>query len=148
MNYLGVLLILVTVALFVTEIFSSAYALFALAGLVALIMGLLLILQTSVSAALFYTMFMLMLLFIAAGAFFIARRVSASRKLHVATGKEELIGRLAVVRSALHPMGKVFVDGELWNAQISSGKAEVGDHVLITGVDGLVLTVSKSQQEV
>ena len=143
MNYLGLLLILVAVALFITEIFSSAYALFALAGLVALIMGLLLILQTSVSAALFYTLFVLMLLFVAGGVFFIARRVSASRKLHVATGKEELIGRLAVVRSALNPTGKVFIDDELWNATIASDEADIGEKVLITGVNGLVLTVSK-----
>ena len=143
MNYLGLLLILVAVALFITEIFSSAYALFALAGLVALIMGLLLILQTSVSAVLFYTMFVLMLFFIAGGAFFIARRVSASRRLHVATGKEELIGRLAVVRGALNPTGKVFIHGELWNATIASDEADIGEKVLITGVNGLVLTVSK-----
>jgi len=143
LNYVGLLLILVGIGLFVTEIFTSAYALFALAGLVSLILGLLLTFQASVNSGVFYGLFVLMLALVAGGAFFIVRRVSESRLTHVAAGKEDLIGRLAQVRSHLHPTGTVFIEGELWNARIVSGEAEPGEQVVIVGVEGLVLTVRK-----
>jgi len=61
----------------------------------------------------------------------------------VAAGKEELVGRTAVVEIALEPKGVVFVDGERWTAIADKGRVEPEEEVIITIVDGLNLMVTK-----
>ena len=82
---------------------------------------------------------------------FIALAVQRGIRVHrrrVSSGAEDLAGRTAIVRVALHPRGTVFVKGELWAAVCENGWAEIGETVTITGVDNLVLcTVRNSSQE-
>ncbi len=61
----------------------------------------------------------------------------------VTTGKEDLIGRTAVVRTKLDPRGEVFIENELWRAEIDKGTAEPEEEVVITKVQGLKLYVTK-----
>jgi membrane-bound serine protease (ClpP class) len=63
----------------------------------------------------------------------------------VAAGREELIGKTGVVKTALTPKGLVLVEGEHWAAVIDKGRAEPEEEVIITKVDGLRLTVTKKQ---
>jgi membrane-bound serine protease (ClpP class) len=53
-----------------------------------------------------------------------------------------LIGEVGVVRERLAPGGKVFVHGELWNAEASE-PIEVGAKVRVIGVDRLVLRIEE-----
>ena len=64
-----------------------------------------------------------------------------SQRRPVNTGREGLIGQTAVVRVALDPKGTVFVEGETWNASMEGGKADSGEEVVVTGVEGLRLRV-------
>ena len=68
--------------------------------------------------------------------------VRAHRK-KIAAGKEELIGKTAVVVTTLNPKGMVLVEGERWTAVIEKGQVEPEEEVVITRVDGLKLIVSK-----
>ena len=61
----------------------------------------------------------------------------------IAAGREELIGKTGVVKTALAPKGLVLVEGERWTAVIDKGRAEPDEEVTITRVDGLKLTVTK-----
>jgi membrane-bound serine protease (ClpP class) len=70
--------------------------------------------------------------------------VRAHRK-QVAAGREELVGRTAVVEVPLEPRGVVLVEGEHWTAIIDKGRAEPEEEVIITKVDGLKLMVTKKQ---
>ena len=63
----------------------------------------------------------------------------------VTTGKEELIGKTAVVEIALEPKGVVLVEGERWTAVVDKGRVEPEEEVIITKVDGLKLMVTKKQ---
>jgi membrane-bound serine protease (ClpP class) len=74
--------------------------------------------------------------------FAIQRAVLAHRR-RVATGREELIGKTAVVRAALNPEGMVLFKGELWTAVSEKGRVEPGEEVSITKVDSLKLYVTK-----
>ncbi len=58
----------------------------------------------------------------------------------IVTGEEGLVGEFGVARTSLHPEGKVFVHGELWDA-VSSASIAAGDRVQVRSVEGLVLTV-------
>lgn len=66
-----------------------------------------------------------------------------SRRRRSAVGVETLVGRRAVVVTALAPRGKVRVDGELWRAD-SSVPVEPGGEVVIRAVNGLVLDVEQA----
>ncbi len=61
----------------------------------------------------------------------------------VAAGKEELVGRTAVVEIALEPKGVVLIEGERWTAIADKGRVAPEEEVIITKVDGLKLIVTK-----
>jgi len=58
-------------------------------------------------------------------------------------GKEDLLGKIAEVITALEPKGTVFVQGEQWTAISEKGRVDPGQEVIITKVDGLKLYVAK-----
>ena len=61
----------------------------------------------------------------------------------IAAGREELMGRTALVEVALEPKGIVLVDGEHWTAIIDNGRAEPEEEVIVSKVEGLKLIVTK-----
>ena len=64
----------------------------------------------------------------------------------VTAGREDLIGRMAEVRTVMNPKGVVFVEGENWTATSESGRMEPGEEVFITRVEGLKLWVSNKKK--
>ena len=61
----------------------------------------------------------------------------------IAAGREELVGRIALVEVALEPKGIVLVDGEHWTAIIDNGSAEPEEEVIVSRVEGLKLIVTR-----
>ena len=88
-------------------------------------------------------LFALIIIAVAVFLYFVVIWVIHAHQRKVEAGKEELIGRKAVVRTALNPKGMVFIEDELWNAVIANGTAEPEEEVIITKVEGLTLTVTK-----
>jgi membrane-bound serine protease (ClpP class) len=67
------------------------------------------------------------------------------RRYRVTTGAEGLIGAAAEVIETCEPNGRVRLRGEIWRARCAS-RAEVGERVTVTGVDGLTLEVEPAEQ--
>ncbi len=63
----------------------------------------------------------------------------------IAAGKEDLVGKTAVVDIALEPKGVVMVEGERWTAITDKGQIEPEEEVIITKVEGLKLRVTKKE---
>ncbi len=63
----------------------------------------------------------------------------------VSAGREELISKVAEVTTKMEPKGVVRIYGEQWTAILDKGKAEPGEEVLITKVEGLKLRVTKQE---
>lgn len=63
-----------------------------------------------------------------------------TRRRRATVGVETLIGRRAVVVSALAPEGQVRLDGELWRARSAEPLAP-GAGVVVRRIDGLTLDV-------
>ena len=76
--------------------------------------------------------------------FVIIWSVRAHRR-QVAAGREDLVGRTALVEVALDPKGVVLVEGERWTAIADSGRIEPEEEVTITKVEGLKLRVTKNK---
>ena len=76
---------------------------------------------------------------------FVINRVIRAHRRQASTGREELVGRTAVVKVALAPEGTVMFKGEHWTAVSETGPINPGEEVIITKVDGLKLWVAKKQ---
>ncbi len=77
---------------------------------------------------------------------FLMTLVLRARRNKVVTGEQGLVGTVGVVRSPLTPQGKVFVNGELWDAY-SVAPAQIGEQVRVVRVDGLALQVEPLRHE-
>jgi len=77
-------------------------------------------------------------------AFAVQRSIRAHRH-QASAGREELVGKIAEVKIALEPKGIVFIEGERWTAISEKGRAEPGEEVIVTKVDGLKLWVTKKE---
>ena len=69
-----------------------------------------------------------------------------ARRSKVVTGEQGLVGAIGIVRSPLAPQGKVFVNGELWDAY-SVLPLAMGEQVRVVRVEGLVLEVESLRQQ-
>jgi membrane-bound serine protease (ClpP class) len=63
-----------------------------------------------------------------------------ARRNKVVTGEQGMIGEVAIVCAPLTPSGKVFVQGELWDA-VSTANVDAGQRVVVRRVENLVLHV-------
>ncbi len=145
-NWAGVFLILLAFGLFVAEIFTPTFGILTAGGITALVLGSLILLPGG--SPLFtispWLIAVVTICIAALFAFVISRIVGAHRR-RATTGREELVGKAAVVRVALAPEGTVFFKGELWAAVSEKGRVEPGEEVIITRVDGLKLWVTRKE---
>ena len=142
LNIAGIALILLAVGLFVLEVFVPSHGILGVGGVVAFFLGALMLFDRADPA------FRLPLAYIIPGtlltAAFVLWVVGAglrAQRLPVTTGKEAMLGQVATVVARIDPSGgKVFFDGEYWNA-VSDSAVEAGQAVQIVDIDGLTLKV-------
>jgi membrane-bound ClpP family serine protease len=68
-----------------------------------------------------------------------------AHRQQISAGREEFIGRVAEVTALMEPKGTVRLEGEQWAAILEKGRAEPGEEVFITKVEGLKLRVTKKE---
>jgi membrane-bound serine protease (ClpP class) len=140
-NYAGAALILLGVGLFVAELKAGGHGAFALSGAVSLLVGSLLLFSSpdpALRVGMEWIVIATLLTVAAAGSLVVvARRV---RRRPVRTGAQGLLHERGVARSDLRPLGKVFVHGELWDAEAEQPVA-AGEAVEVTAVRDLILAV-------
>ena len=137
------LLIVLAVALFVAEVKIASYGLLTVAGLVAMILGAMMLVDSDLPELRVdaWTLLPVILIFTA---FTIAlvRLVLQAQRRKAQTGREGLVAQRGQAESALTPEGWVLVQGERWRARASEPVA-AGEAVVVESVDGLVLRVRK-----
>ena len=145
-NYAGILLIVLAFGLFVGEVLTPGFGLFFGGGMVSLIMGSLLLFQ---GAPLLFKvdwwLIAVVSIVLALGLGFVIQRAVKIHHKQATTGREELIGKTAMVREALAPQGTIFFKGELWTAISEEGEIKAGEEVSIKRLDGLTLYVSRKK---
>ncbi len=148
LNIAGLALILLAIALFIIDCFAPTHGVLTGGGIVAFFLGTLMLfnhapagyhlpmtwaISTTLVTAAFFV-------------FFVSKGVRA-QFLPKRSGVETLIGKTVSVLSRIGPAGgKVFVEGEIWNA-VCATTVETGQMVEIGGVEGLTLTVRPVIQE-
>src|SRR5271165_7060864 len=67
-----------------------------------------------------------------------------ARRNKVVTGQQGMIGAVGEARTDIDPEGKVFVQGEIWNAHAPS-RVGIGEQVVVRKIEGLELEVEKAR---
>jgi len=141
-NYAGLLLLLLGIALFILEIKVTSYGLLTLGGIAAMTLGGLLLVKSDAPFMQVSLSFLLPTV-ITAGAimFGMAWLALKARRRTPVTGKESMIGEIAMAKTDVAPHGQVFLHGELWEA-ISEQPIRRGEEAEVTSVEGLTLKVA------
>jgi membrane-bound serine protease (ClpP class) len=141
-NYAGFLIILLAIVFFILEIKIASHGLLSLSGVLCLVLGTLMLfrypeepMQIALSVFLPTT--------IAVSIFFVAvsRLAFLAQRRRPQTGEDAMVGKIGKVLSTIDPEGKVFVNGELWNA-VAEHRIEVGEKVEVLEVHNLKLKVT------
>ena len=155
-NWAGVALIVLAVVLLVAELSTDATGVLGTGATVAFLLGGLLLFRPlrvvsptlpalavdpwllGGSTALFAGFILL-----------IIGQLARTRRAPAHTGYEHYIGQVATVYRELTPRGRVWFEGQLWNAEVRSGEhVAVQQPVRILGIDGLTLIVEPDSKAV
>jgi membrane-bound serine protease (ClpP class) len=145
-NYAGLLLMLFGLLLLVLEIKVTSYGLLTVGGLLSLIFGSLMLIDSPApELQLNVGLVVAVVLGFTAIAAFLVRLALSARKLAPVTGAEGLLGESGQALTTITPetIGQARVHGEIWNATAGESIAS-GARVVVTNVSGLTLTVRKA----
>lgn len=142
-NLAGILLIFLAVGLFITEVFTTTFGILTAGGIISLVIGSLILFKGGPLFQVDLILIAVVTVTIAGMLAFVINRILAAHRRQATTGKEELVGKTAVVKTALKPEGTIFHEGEIWTAELDAGQAEPGEEVIITKSEGLKLYVTK-----
>ncbi len=141
-SYAALALIVAAFALFALEAKFQSHGVLGVGGIVAMVFGALLLVDGPIPEmrVRLLTALAVSLPFGALTVFLMSLALKAHHR-KIVTGEEGLVGEIGVARTPLHPDGKVFVHGELWDA-VSSASISAGERVQVRSVEGLRLTVA------
>jgi len=140
-NYAGMALILLGIALMVAEAFEPSFGVLGIGGVIAFVIGSIILMDTdapgfgidiSVIATFAVTSVILL--------FFVVGMAVKSRQRPVVSGMEELLGSEALVVEDFEQEGRVNIHSENWSAHCNTALRK-GQTVKVIGIDGLTLKV-------
>ena len=140
-NYAGMGLILLGIALMVGEAFEPSFGMLGIGGLIAFVFGSIILMDTTapgygidISVIATFAISSIIMFSIVIGMAIKARRRP------VVSGMDELLGSEALVIDDFENDGKVKLHSEIWNAH-SDSILQKGQYVKVTGIKGLTLNV-------
>jgi len=140
-NYAGVLLFLLGIVFFVLEASVTSYGLLAIGGVISMLLGSVMLIKTDAEfLRISWSVIVPVVTLAALFAFVIVGLGMKAMRRRPMTGREEMVGLVGIVKTALVPQGQLAVRGELWEA-VSDQPLRPGDEAEVTGVDGLRLRV-------
>lgn len=141
LNYAGLGLIVLGVALMIAEAFTPSVGVLGIGGAIAFVLGATILIDTDVPG--FDVSLPIIAGIAATGLGFsllVVRLAWRSRKRPVVSGQEAMVGEHGTVLDWSGHGGRVLAAGERWRAQSGSPLAP-GQRVRVVGLDGLVLKV-------
>jgi len=147
-NFAGLLLIVLALALFILEAKFTSHGVLGVGGAIAMLLGALMLVRSPLTGGgVSFVVAVAVTLPFAVIIIFLMRLVLKSRRWKGATGREQLVGTEAEVTEALAASdakagfsGMVRMHGELWRA-VSEHAIAAGTRVRVTRVEGLTVHV-------
>lgn len=142
-NFAGVLLIMLSVVFFILEVKIVSYGMLGLAGVLSLLLGSLMLFRAPHQSDQLAFSVIIPTVLVVSGFFVgVAALAIRAQKHEPQTGNEVLIGMIGEVKQDLSPEGKVFVYGELWNAEADE-PIPAGERIRVVAADNLKLKVQR-----
>jgi len=145
-NYAGLALILFAVILFLLEIKVVSHGLLTIGGVISLILGSIMLINTETTLEVFKISWQVILVIVILTAGFFIFAIGFGIKAQTrkpTTGTEGIIGEIGKTISDLEPEGQVRIHGEIWNAESLDGIVSKGTKVKVTQISNLKLMVRK-----
>jgi membrane-bound serine protease (ClpP class) len=145
-NLAGLALVGVAVILFIIDIYAPTHGVLTFGGIVAFFLGLLMLFNRADPAFRVSLAYIIPATLLTAAFFvFVVGAGLRAQFLPVRAGRETLLGKTVPALARIDAAGgKVFVEGEYWNA-VSEVPIEPGHPVEIVGITGLTLKVKPKQ---
>ncbi|MGA1863352.1 nodulation protein NfeD [Deferribacter thermophilus] len=143
-NYLALLILIGGIVLLILEIFVPSFGLLTISAIILITVGLNMLFKVNDSMGIKVSNYMIftIILIILVIAFIIGKLIIKDFKRKPETGAEKLIGMIGEVVSWDDNKGKVFINGEYWDA-ISNKSFNKNDYIKVIDVKGLTLIVDK-----
>lgn len=143
-NYVGLMLILLSIGFFIAEIKVQGFGMLGVGGIVSFVLGSVMLINSPIPEMRpAMPMIITFAICFAGILLFLSWKVFAAMKRRKETGVEGLIGEIGKAKTDISGrQGKVFVHGEWWNA-VSATPIPAGSPVRIEAVENLVLKVSQ-----
>jgi membrane-bound serine protease (ClpP class) len=146
-NYAGLALLLLGIAFMVAEVWVATHGALALGGLVAFVIGSVMLLDTDVPQfEIPYALIGGVAAASAAFVFLVVGMLVRSRRSPVVSGREELIGAAGEALEDIAGEGWARVHGERWRVR-TSAPVRRGQALRVAAIDGLVLEVTPGPVE-
>lgn len=143
-NFAGLLLILLALALFVLEAKFPTHGILGIGGAIAMLLGALMLIRSPITpGGVHLTTALAVTIPVALIVIFLMRLVLRSFRWKQSTGSEQLVGsegELVEPVESIGAKGMVLIHGELWRAAAGESISK-GTRVRVSRVDGLTLTV-------
>ena len=148
-NLAGLALIGLAVVLFIVDIFAPTHGVLTFGGIIAFFLGALMLFNRADPAFRLSLVYIIPATLLTAAFFlFVVGAGLRAQLLPVRAGRETLLGKTAPALAHIDAAsGKVFVEGEYWNA-VSDVPIEPGHPVEIVGITGLTLKVKPKQSPI
>jgi membrane-bound serine protease (ClpP class) len=145
-SFAGVALILLGIIFFILELKIISHGALGIAGVISIVIGSIMLIDDpsgvlSLSWKSIITVAASLGLFV----FGVLAYAVKAQIAKVKTGMEGLIGETGIAKTDIIGKGKVSVHGELWNAK-SAGPVKIGEEIIVTGVEKLVIEVKKKEE--
>jgi membrane-bound serine protease (ClpP class) len=143
-NYVGLGLIILAVILFILEVKVQSFGMLAVGGIAAMIIGSLMLIKAPIAELRPSLLFVVpVVLAVSLIVLFLLTLVFRAHARRAMTGREGMVGEIGTARTDLSPAGKVFVHGELWEAEAVE-PVRTGEKVKVIAVfNGLRIRVGK-----
>jgi membrane-bound serine protease (ClpP class) len=144
-NYVGLGLLLLGIALMIAEAFNPSFGILGLGGVVAFVLGSIFLMDSDIPGFQIALPLIIGIAVFSAGLIVITVGLLLKiRSKKATTGLENFPGKLAIVSDDfVDGTGRVQLDGALWQAKAEQ-KLKQGDHVTVVKIKGLTLTVKPS----
>jgi membrane-bound serine protease (ClpP class) len=140
-DYAGLALLALALIFFFAELKTPSHGLLGVAGIVALVLGSLMLFKTAEPALkVSVDVIASLALFTALVVGFLVWRVVYASRLPVRTGAEGLLHEHGTARTPLAPRGKVFIHGEIWDA-VAEEPVASGEPVEVLAIEDFILRV-------
>jgi membrane-bound serine protease (ClpP class) len=145
-NYAGLALIIVGIALMTAEAFAPSFGALGLGGIVAFVFGAIMMFDSGIPGFGISITFVVMLAAVFALLFiWVISYLLKLRKRGAVSGKDSIIGGIGTAMQDFTGEGKIWLEGEAWAAR-SSVAIEKDQQVVVLGMVGLILDVEPAAE--